>query len=153
MYSNLNNYYYRINHEKSFDFFDTSSFAQIKSLLFCELAEADTAYIGNNIKSLFNSIVKSNNFKDRFELINYISEQYNKNYDDYLLLNYCQKLSNKKFKMAFIFSKENITEVATLLSIGLQKIYRDKNKNKTCIKYEKFIESINKYKNMKLNMC
>ena len=154
MYSNLNNYYYRINHEKSFDFFDTSSFAQIKSLLFCELAETDTTSIGNNIKTLFNSILKTNNFKDKFEIINYIIDQYNKNYDDYLLLNYCQKLSNKKFQMSFTFSKENITEVATLLSIGLKKINRDKNKNKNklYITYETFIESINKYKNMKLNM-
>ena len=54
MYSNLNNNYYSINHEKSFAFFDTSSFAQIKSLLFCELAEADTTSIGKNIKTLFN---------------------------------------------------------------------------------------------------
>ena len=152
MYSNLNNYYYRINHEKSFDFFDTSSLAQIKSLLFCELAEADTTSLGNNIKILFNSILKCKNYKDKFELINHISEQYNKYYDDALILYFCQKLSNKKFQMSFTFSKDNITDVAMLLSIGIIKINRDKNKNKTNIKYEKFIESINKYKNMKLNM-
>ena len=86
MYSNLNNYYYRINHEKSFDFFDTSSLAQIKSLLFCELAEADTTSLGNNINILFNSILKFKNYKDKFELINHISEQYNKYYDDALIL-------------------------------------------------------------------
>ena len=148
--SNKNNIYYRINHHKSFDFFDTSSFAQIKSLLFCELGEIDIVTIGNNIKSIFNSIIKCNNLKDKLEILNYISEQYNKNYDEFLSFYLCQKLANKNFQMVFTFSKGNITDVATILSISLKKII--KLKNKTNLKYEEFIERIKKYKHMKLNM-
>ena len=147
--SNKNNIYYRINHKKSLDFFDRSSFAQIKSLLFCELGEIDIVSLGNNIKTIFNSILKCN-LKDKLEILNYISEQYNKNYDEFLSLYLCQKLAKKNFKMVFTFSKGNITDVATLLSICLKKII--KSKNKTNLKYEEFLEVLGKYKYMKLNI-
>ena len=158
MYStNLNNNnYFRINHKKSLEFFDTSSFAQLKSLLFCELSEIDTTTIGSNIITLFNSIIKFNNYKDKMKVINNISEQYIKNYDDSLSFYLCQKLSKKNFKMVFTISKDSIDEVAILLSIGLQKINKQKNnknnKNKVFINYDKYIESLGKYKNMRLNM-
>ena len=147
--SNKNNIFYRINHKKSLDFFDRSSFAQIKSLLFCELGEIDIVSLGNNIKTIFNSILKCN-LKDKLEILNYISEQYNKNYDEFLSLYLCQKLAKKNFKMVFTFSKGNITDVATLLSICLKKII--KSKNKTNLKYEEFLEVLGKYKYMKLNI-
>ena len=152
MNSNLNNNYYRINHENNLEFFDNSSFAQLKSLLFCELAEVDTTAIGNNIIILFNSLIKYNNTKDKMEIINNISEQYSKNYDESLSLYLCQKLSKKNFKMVFKLSKDNIPEVAILLCIGLKKINLQNIKNKTNINYDKFIENIGKYKNMRLNM-
>ena len=152
MNSNLNNNYYRINHEKNLEFFDNSSFAQLKSLIFCELAEIDTTAIGNNIIILFNSLIKYNNTKDKMEIINNISEQYSKNYDESLSLYLCQKLSKKNFKMVFKLSKDNIPEVAILLCIGLKKINLQNIKNKTNINYDKFIENIGKYKNMRLNM-
>ena len=154
MYSNKNNNYYRINHERNLDFFDTSFLAQFKSLLFCELAENDTATIGKNIIFLFNSILKYNNLKDKFEIIYNLSEQCYKNYDnDSLSLFFCQKLSNKKFQMSFTLSKENITDVSILLSIGLKKLNKMyKIKNKTNLNYDKFIEMISKYKNMRLNL-
>ena len=152
MYSNLNKNYYRINHEKSLEYFDTSSFAQIKSLLFCELAEIDTATVSNNIIILFNSITKYNNTKDKLEFIINISEQYSNNYEDSLSLYLCQKLSKKNFHMSFTLSKDNITEVAIVLSIGLRKINKQKIKNKSFLDYDKFIENIGKYKNMRLDM-
>ena len=154
MHSNKNNNYYRINHERTLDYFDTSSLAQIKSLLFCELAENDTATMGKNIIILFNSILKYNNLKDKFEIINTISEQcYKNSNDDSLSLYFCQKLSKKNFQMSFELSKENIINVSILLSIGIKKMnkaYKIKNKNN--LSYDKFIEIIGKYKNMKLNI-
>ena len=147
-----NKNYYRINHDNNLEFFDTSSFAQLKSLLFCELAEIDTITIGNNIIILFNSLIKNNNSKDKMEIINNVSEQYSKKYDDSLSLYLCQKLSKKNFKMTFKLSKDNIIEVAILLSIGLKKLNIQTNNNKSNLKYDKFIESIGKYKNMRLNM-
>ena len=154
MHSNKNNNYYRINHERTLDYFDTSSLAQIKSLLFCELAENDTATMGKNIIILFNSILKYNNLKDKFEIINTISEQcYKNSNDDSLSLYFCQKLSKKNFQMSFELSKENIINVSILLSIGIKKMnkaYKIKNKNN--LSYEKFIKIIGKYKNMKLNI-
>ena len=153
MYSNLNNNnYYRINHEKALEYFDTSSFAQIKSLLFCELAEIDTVTVSNNITILFNSITKYNNTKDKLEFIINIAEQYSKNYEDSLSLYLCQKLSKKNFHMVFTLSKDNITEVAIVLSIGLRKIDKQRINNKSFIDYDKFIENIGKYKNMRLDM-
>ena len=154
MHSNKNNNYYRINHERTLDYFDTSSLAQIKSLLFCELAENDTATMGKNIIILFNSILKYNNLKDKFEIINTISEQCYKNSDDdSLSLYFCQKLSKKNFQMSFELSKENIINVSILLSIGIKKMNKaHKIKNKNNLSYDKFIEIIGKYKNMKLNI-
>ena len=152
MYSNKNNNYYHINHERNLDFFDTSLLAQLKSLLFCELAENDTANISKNIIILFNSILKYNNLKDKFELINNISEQCHKNTNDDSL-SLCQKVSKKNFQMSFELSKENITDISILLSIGIKKMNREnKIKNKVNLSYDKFIGIIGKYKNMRLNM-
>ena len=149
MYSNKNNNYYRINHEKNLDFFDPSSFAQLKSLFFCELGEIDTTTILNNKTILFNSILKCNNLKDTYEIINQICDQFIKSYDDSLSIYLCQKLSKKNFNMVFTFSRNNIIDVATVLSIGFKKFYKSQNKN---INYEKFIENIGKYSNMRLDM-
>ena len=153
-YGNKNNNYYRVNHESILDYFDTSSLAQLKSLLFCELAENNTATIGKNIIISFNSILKYNNLRDKLDIINTISERcYKNNEDDSLSLYFCQKLSKKNFEMSFELSKENIINVSILLSIGIKKMNKaNKIKNKINLTYNEFIEIIGKYKNMKLNI-
>ena len=67
-----NNYYYRINHKNSFDYFDSNSLMNLKSLLFSELSGNDDVIIGTNINKLFNKILnvssKENNL-DKLDLL------------------------------------------------------------------------------------
>ncbi len=149
-----NNYYYRINHKNSFDYFDSNSLMNLKSLLFSELSGNDDVIIGTNINKLFNKILnissKENNLDKLDLLYNLFNQFIQKNNLDLTDINYfknlCQKISISNYKMEFNFSFEFINDVILILTFAYYKL-KQINYFKT---YDNFIETLKKYSNKDL---
>ena len=142
-----NNFYYRINHKNSFDYFDSNSLMNLKSLLFSELSGNDDIMIGRNINKLFNQILnisssKENNIDKLDLLYNLFNQFIQKNNLDLTDINYfknlCQKISISNYKMEFYFSFEYINDVLLILTFAYYKL-KQINYFKT---YDNFIETL-----------
>ena len=149
-----NNNFYRINHKNSFDYFDSNTLMNIKSLLFSELSGNDDIIIGTNINKLFNKILNISSNETKLDKLDLLYKLFNdfisKTKIDLTDINYfknlCQKLSISNYKMEFSFSFEYINDVLLILSFGYHKL-----KQIDYIKtYKEFIENLKKYSNKDL---
>ena len=150
-----NTSYYRIDRKNFVSYFDMSTLAQMKSILFCELGEKDHTTIGNNINILFNTILKNNNQKDQYGIISILSEEFQNlslfNFTEKSLsLNLCQKIATKNYQMQFTFNENNIEEISILLTLGILKLNL-KRDPLSFMTFSQFLSKIEKYKNTRID--
>ena len=141
-----NNNFYRINHKNSFDYFDSNTLMNIKSLLFSELSGNDDIIIGTNINKLFNKILNISSNETKLDKLDLLYKLFNdfisKTKIDLTDINYfknlCQKISISNYKMEFYFSFEYINDVLLILTFAYYKL-KQINYFKT---YDNFIETL-----------
>ena len=143
--------FYKINHKNNFIFYDNSSLANIKSILFEELSSKNESNIFNNILNLFRFLLKDYipKSEDKIDLIFSLIEEFKRRKNiqlesyDKISQNFSRKIVKKNFKMDFDFISEDLDDICTLISLGFTKIFSSK-KMKFKI-YEEFLQKLEEY--------